>query len=65
MKKLPFYGKVYRSFTKLAHRYNWHHVKIIYPEKDMQLWCQWCGLRQTYKLTKGIDGKIRYGYLGK
>jgi len=32
---------------RIAHRYNWHYAPPIYPENDIQLWCQWCGFRQT------------------
>lgn len=37
----------YRLLMKLAHRYNWHYAPPIYPGGDTQLWCQWCGLKQT------------------
>ena len=48
------YGKLHRGFIQLAHRYGWHHVKVIFPDRDIQLWCQWCGLRQSY------DGEHHY-----
>ncbi|MCZ6897685.1 MAG: hypothetical protein O7D95_03100 [Betaproteobacteria bacterium] len=32
---------------KVAHYYHWHYAPPIYPEGDKQLWCQWCGFRQT------------------
>ena len=34
---------------KVAHRFNWHYAPPIYPEGDTQLWCKWCGFRQTIK----------------
>jgi len=34
---------------RIAHRYNWHYAPPIYPEGDTQLWCKWCGFRQTIK----------------
>lgn len=41
--------KLYRVLMKLAHRYHWHYAPPIYPEGDTQLWCKWCGFRQTIK----------------
>ena len=32
---------------RLAHRFNWHYAPPIYPEGDTQLWCKWCGFRET------------------
>jgi len=40
---------LYRTLMRIAHRYNWHYAPPIYPEGDMQLWCKWCGFRQTIK----------------
>lgn len=40
---------VYRPFMRLAHRFNWHHAPPCYPDGDTQLWCDWCGFRQTIK----------------
>ncbi len=45
-------GLAYRVTMRVAHRYNWHYAPPIYPEGDTQLWCQWCGFRQTIK-TRG------------
>lgn len=42
---------LYRLIMKIAHRYHWHYAPPIYPDGDTQLWCQWCGFRQTI-LTK-------------
>lgn len=41
------YGKIYRLVMRIAHKYNWHYAPPIYPDGDTQLWCQWCGFRQT------------------
>ena len=40
---------IYRIIMKMSHKYNWHYAPPIYPEKDIQLWCKWCGFRQTIK----------------
>ena len=40
-------GYLYRAVMKVAHRFNWHYAPPIYPENDVQLWCKWCGFRQT------------------
>ena len=40
-------GFFYRLVMRVAHRYNWHYAPPIYPENDVQLWCKWCGFRQT------------------
>lgn len=42
-------GFFYRLIMRVAHRYNWHYAPPIYPEGDTQLWCKWCGFRQTIK----------------
>jgi len=44
------YGFFYRLVMRIAHRFNWHYAPPIYPEGDTQLWCKWCGFRQTIKL---------------
>jgi len=44
-----FYRFFYRQIMRIAHRFNWHYAPPIYPEGDTQLWCQWCGFRQTVK----------------
>lgn len=43
------YGYFYRNMMKLAHKYNWHYAPPIYPDGDTQLWCKYCGFRQTIK----------------
>jgi len=40
-------GFFYRLVMRVAHRFNWHYAPPIYPEHDVQLWCKWCGFRQT------------------
>ena len=42
-------GLLYRWTMRLAHRFNWHYAPPIYPEGDTQLWCKWCGFRETVK----------------
>lgn len=39
--------RLHRSFMRLAHLFNWHHMAVIGPLPDgrKQAWCQWCGLR--------------------
>jgi len=46
-------GYFYRLVMRIAHRYNWHYAPPIYPENDIQLWCKWCGFRQT--IQRGED----------
>jgi hypothetical protein len=43
------WGFFYRFLMKLAHRFHWHYAPPSYPDGDTQLWCQWCGFRQTIK----------------
>ncbi len=56
------YGYFYRLLMKIAHRYNWHYAPPVYPDGDTQLWCQWCGFRETIKKSNtriiGIDRLI-------
>jgi len=40
---------LYKFLMQTAHRFNWHYAPPIYPEGDTQLWCKWCGFRQTIK----------------
>ena len=40
---------LYRLIMRVAHRYYWHHAPPVYLEGDTQLWCKWCGFRQTIK----------------
>jgi hypothetical protein len=47
MELLRYVG--YSSLMKIAHKFNWHYATPIYPEGDTQLWCKWCGFRQTIK----------------
>ena len=50
-----FRGYIYRLVMIIAHKYNWHYAPPIYPENDVQLWCKWCGFRQTIKRGKYMD----------
>jgi hypothetical protein len=52
-------GIIYRLVMRIAHRYNWHYAPPIYPDGDTQLWCQWCGFRQTIKRAE--RGRIEGG----
>lgn len=56
--QLPFYGLVYRTVMKLAHRFNWHYMPPCYPDKDTMLWCHWCGAR--YVLPKLDPSKMLF-----
>ena len=40
-------GFFYRIIMRMSHRFNWHYAPPIYPDGDTQLWCKWCGFRQT------------------
>ena len=40
---------LYRPIMRIAHRFNWHYAPPLYPDGDTQLWCRWCGFRQTVK----------------
>ena len=42
-------GGLYRLVMKVAHKYNWHYAPPVYPDGDIQLWCKWCGFRETFK----------------
>ena len=47
----------YRAFMRLAHRFNWHHCKILLPDPDgprLHL-CQWCGLRYSESLRRTLN----------
>ena len=50
--------RLYRVVMKLAHRFNWHYAPPIYPEGDTQLWCKWCGFRQTVKRCGDVGRKV-------
>jgi hypothetical protein len=42
----------YRLIMRVAHYFNWHYAPPVYPERDMQLWCKWCGFRQTHSSSE-------------
>ncbi len=44
-----YYRFIYRHLMRLAHRFNWHHMAVSYPENDKTLWCHWCGARYVIK----------------
>lgn len=52
---LPFYGFFYRLIMRIAHKYNWHYAPPIDPDGDTQLWCKWCGFRQTIKKSNQTE----------
>ena len=60
-KSLMIRGFLYRLVMRIAHRYNWHYAPPIYPEGDTQLWCQWCGFRQTIQHGKLPISNAVYG----
>lgn len=54
-----FRGFFYRLIMRIAHRFNWHYAPPIYPEGDTQLWCKWCGFRQTIRRANEEDKTIK------
>ena len=53
--KKMIYGFFYRLVMRVAHHYNWHYAPPVYPDGDTQLWCQWCGFRQTIKRRQNTN----------
>lgn len=54
-----FYRRfIYRRLMQLAHRYNWHHITISYPEGDTKRTCQWCGMTEVLKRDYFMGMKI-------
>lgn len=49
-------AKLYRLIMKIAHKYHWHYAPPIYPDGETQLWCKWCGFRETISKNKGLKG---------
>ena len=43
---------------RLAHRYNWHHMTVSYPEGALKRTCQWCGLTEVLKHHHFMGMKI-------
>ena len=43
------HGMVYRLVMRIAHRFHWHYAPPIYPDGNTQLWCKWCGFRETIR----------------
>ncbi len=56
-----WYRWLYGPLMKLAHRYHWHYAPPCYPDGDTQLWCRWCGFRQTIKRREHVPIPIRGG----
>lgn len=48
-----FYGKWYRFWMKLAHRFGFCWPQPM-PVDPSHVWCHWCGMRGT-KLIKGPE----------
>ena len=61
MRGYYYEGLLYRVIMRIAHHYNWHYAPPIYPENDVQLWCKWCGFRET--IHRG--GPLVYGDAAK
>jgi len=57
------YGFFYRLIMRFAHKYHWHYAPPIYPAGDTQLWCKWCGFRQTIK--RGVQDNPALELMGK
>ena len=49
---MTVYYFFYSTIMKIAHKFNWHYAPPVYPDGDTQLWCKWCGFRQTIKRAK-------------
>ena len=54
--KFHLYGWCYQAFQRLAHRFNWHHMVVCYPNGDTLLRCQWCGITVLTKTRYMING---------
>ena len=52
-------GWIYRLVMRIAHHYNLHYAPPIYPDGDTQLWCKWCGFRQTIRHSNA-QGQRRF-----
>lgn len=58
--KTLYYRFIYRRLMKLAHRFDWHHMRTMGPFEDGS-WivrCDWCGV--THR-TPPIDYALRAG----
>ena len=60
------YYRFYRHIMKLAHKYEWHHMRTSYVEDPSNntistlVKCEWCGLstitnRQIMCVNSGVD----------
>jgi hypothetical protein len=57
-------GKTYRVWSKLIHRFNYHHMELSYPlnergQVDTVAWCHWCGLRDRVHDQKRAEEALR------
>jgi len=52
-------GFWYRTFMRLAHRFDWHYAPVIgplLPDGSYQRWCKWCGFRQSFWIS--LNGSV-------
>jgi hypothetical protein len=52
---IKFYGFFYRIIMIVSHKYHWHHAPPVFPNGDIQLWCKWCGFRETIQKCNRPD----------
>lgn len=62
--KLPFYGVVYRRWSRFTHKHGYHHMPRLEPIdgsdalKD-RYWCQWCGVRGEKPSQYAMDMALK------
>ena len=54
-----YYRFVYRKLMTLSHKYNWHHTRTSYPERDTLVSCAWCGLSKVMNLPGVVLNQLR------
>jgi hypothetical protein len=40
-----FYASVYRTLSRILHKFNLHYMPEHQIENDVLCWCRWCGIR--------------------
>ena len=57
------YGTIYGAWSRLIHRFNWHHTRTFGPLEDgaMVTRCGWCGLE---RLDRPWPKAIQWDKLG-
>ena len=40
-----FYASVYRTLSRILHKFNLHYMPEHQIENDVLCWCKWCGIR--------------------